>query len=741
LLRVTSVSPPRRPRGLFAALLGATALLLLAHAWHYRFLTDDAYISFRYARNLARGYGLVFNPGFERVEGYTNFLWVLLLAGANAAGLSMEHAAFALSGLATLGLWAVVARFAWRLAPRGRRIWILLPLLLLAATRSVAVWSSSGLETRLFELLVAAGSLRLWSEDERLGRGERGVWPFAALLFGLASLARPDGVLISACAFAAVAAWRGRSLASRGAWLGRSAAAYVALVGAHFAFRYAYYGAWLPNTYYAKVDGRLWWSSGLEYLLAFVLEYGIWLWIPFLVAGALSLRRGGAALVPVLFAAIVLPHALYIVAIGGDHFEYRPFDLYFPYAYLLIGCGALWMARGARATAAVLAGVAALAVGIAELPRQSAAQFPEVYLPGFPGVVIANRAWSIDQGPAAARAEDYLAPDRSLVYRLPGLRAIAEVHQLLIRSMTQRFVGIRQEEHRLFLDTARAQGMELARLVADGRIPADAYVATDCVGAIPYFSGLRVLDRLGLTDARVARGPLQNRETMAHGKHASLARAREDEVDLWALDDVYLLWDPRDPALADRAVRALLRGAPGYAAPVGDGLYLMAELPRGAVVTQQRFPALHFRSARDPGLLAELAHELARSAPRSASARTALAAALRRAGELDEAAAQLRGVLALAPGDAVAHHELAVVLLRQGKRAEAVSLLEEAVRRIPDPTLYRDLGEILMRQGKPALATTNFERALRLAPGDAALRGSLERARAQERLRERDGEN
>src|SRR5688572_25266220 len=59
----------------------ATTFLLGAHAWAYRFLTDDAFISFRYARNLARGAGLVFNPGEAPVEGYTNFLWVLLLAG------------------------------------------------------------------------------------------------------------------------------------------------------------------------------------------------------------------------------------------------------------------------------------------------------------------------------------------------------------------------------------------------------------------------------------------------------------------------------------------------------------------------------------------------------------------------------------------------------------------------------------------------------------------------------------
>ena len=40
---------------------------------------DDAFISFRYAENLANGQGLVFNPG-ERVEGYSNPLWTVLFA-------------------------------------------------------------------------------------------------------------------------------------------------------------------------------------------------------------------------------------------------------------------------------------------------------------------------------------------------------------------------------------------------------------------------------------------------------------------------------------------------------------------------------------------------------------------------------------------------------------------------------------------------------------------------------------
>ena len=101
-----------------------TLALLLAHAAVYWFLTDDAFISFRYARNLSNGDGLVFNPGFERVEGYTNFLWVILLAACDAIGLRPESSAGVLSLGATILLWGLVVGFALRFPPPAGQAWL-----------------------------------------------------------------------------------------------------------------------------------------------------------------------------------------------------------------------------------------------------------------------------------------------------------------------------------------------------------------------------------------------------------------------------------------------------------------------------------------------------------------------------------------------------------------------------------------------------------------------------------------
>src|SRR5262245_45121174 len=69
---------PTRPAAAPVYWIAALAALLfaLAAAWRRQGVSDAAFISFRYAENLFRGLGLVFNPD-ERVEGYSNFLWTL----------------------------------------------------------------------------------------------------------------------------------------------------------------------------------------------------------------------------------------------------------------------------------------------------------------------------------------------------------------------------------------------------------------------------------------------------------------------------------------------------------------------------------------------------------------------------------------------------------------------------------------------------------------------------------------
>ena len=301
------------------------------------FLTDDAFISFRYARNLLEGHGLVFNPG-EYVEGYSNFLWVLELAAIwRVLGVAPEVAAPYLSVVFTAGTLAVMAWWIARLPQlrhRGLVAWMALGLVCSSAT--FAVWTSGGgLETRQFTFFIVLAVICL-----SLYRDSPAGLLVVSLSLALAAYTRPEGSLIAACCFGWFGLqhivdakplkldWREwRQFNWRGALY--LVTPFIALVAAHFLFRYGYYGEWLPNTYYAK-HVRPWYESGFRYLWAATLETGLYLLIP-LAKVALrqrwrECRDGTYALVLLLIAV----HMAYVMRIGGDHFEYRPLDFYWP---------------------------------------------------------------------------------------------------------------------------------------------------------------------------------------------------------------------------------------------------------------------------------------------------------------------------------------------------------------------------------------------------------------------------
>src|SRR4051812_24526368 len=92
-----------------AAILGSAAILLLQYQY-FHYTSDDAYISYRYARNLSDGAGLVWNPG-QHVEGYTNFAWIEVLAGLHWFGadivMSSRWLGFTLAVAVAAGAYAL----------------------------------------------------------------------------------------------------------------------------------------------------------------------------------------------------------------------------------------------------------------------------------------------------------------------------------------------------------------------------------------------------------------------------------------------------------------------------------------------------------------------------------------------------------------------------------------------------------------------------------------------------------
>jgi len=303
-------------------LLLVAALVFVANVLRYHgYLLDDAYISLRYARNLVEGHGLVFNPG-ERVEGYTNFLWVVLGAALLKAGTDAMAGLQWLSVLASLGLLTVVGRLE-RLGGSAAAVPALIWLLPLEA---FGYWTSTGMETMLFATLFTA-AISLGLREALTGRF-RG----SSLVFVLLALTRPEGVLCFALGQGGFAlAWRLR----QGRWplrrLVRDVALFALAYGSYFAWRLAYYDELLPNTFHAKITGGAeQWLNGLINLREWASSYPIFaltLLAPVVLIA--SRRRRLLSAHPELLAlwGITVGWVVYVLLIGGDFMPFLRFFL------------------------------------------------------------------------------------------------------------------------------------------------------------------------------------------------------------------------------------------------------------------------------------------------------------------------------------------------------------------------------------------------------------------------------
>lgn len=336
---------------------------------------DDAYISYRVARNLADGLGPVFNPG-ERVLSVTTPGYALLLAALSPLSRDFVALGLALSGLGLLATAGLLVELSWRPAGDVRS-----PVHGLAALVAVALvltfrllGEAVGMETPLY----VAGLLALFAAYRRaLGHPARSAahrrWlALTAAAAGVAFLLRPDGLLA-----AAVVAGHYLATQRRAAWPGLALFGAVALLvaGPWVIFAWLYYGSPVPNTLAAKATQGLaedvprWgpglWAAAQEWArgqpaAAALAAVGL----------VVGLRRAGttAAVRRVSVAWAVLTVALHsLLGVRSYFWYYAPL---MPVVALLAGDGVGWFAqqagRGRRAVGLALAIlVVAVAVPVA----------------------------------------------------------------------------------------------------------------------------------------------------------------------------------------------------------------------------------------------------------------------------------------------------------------------------------------------------------------------------------------
>jgi len=282
----------------------------------YFVLPDDGMISMRFARNLASGLGLVWNPG-ERVQGFTNPAWTLMMGVVHwigvpgrLASLPMQLASAAIDLLTAVYLW-------WRVSERTGPDWGIGAAAAYLASSCAICWAISGWETSAITLGWAIALDPVLEESPR----PIDVWR-SLIAAGLTVLFRPDAGLL----LGALAVYWALTTSRNERW-SVIAAVMVAAVPALALgiFQRGYYGSWIPNTATLKRSaGILSVGPGIEYVLMSIFRY------PFNAAviaggifGASRLRRPAAA----LLAALAGTYLIYVVSVGGDHFAHARFLL------------------------------------------------------------------------------------------------------------------------------------------------------------------------------------------------------------------------------------------------------------------------------------------------------------------------------------------------------------------------------------------------------------------------------
>ena len=213
---------------------------------------DDAYISLRYAANWASGEGLCFNPG-EKVEGYTNFLLVLIEAVAIRLGADPVSTMIVIGWACLAAMAGSFALFAVRHLFPGDLVFPALAGVLVALNPVLLCWGASGLETCLYTLL-------LWvSLILALGAERRARTALAAVCLILAAMTRPEAaallpVMLLVVFFQRRSARPARGRGRRGGQTALYGLVFVIGYGVYFVARAWYFGYLFPNTFYAKLD-------------------------------------------------------------------------------------------------------------------------------------------------------------------------------------------------------------------------------------------------------------------------------------------------------------------------------------------------------------------------------------------------------------------------------------------------------------------------------------------------------
>lgn len=441
-------------------------------AYQLMWVGDDAFISFRYAKNLIDGHGLVYNPG-ERVEGYTNFLWTILLAIAMGFGADPVAASVVLSLGSLAVLVFLVAWLSAHTAPPGSRVAVPIAAVVTAGSYLIANFGTSGLETMFAATLgVAALVLAL-----------RGRWTLASVAGCAAAMSHPDHILLWGSLLLALLT-DPEVLRTPAAWVKdvrrrRTLLAFVAplflLFVPYFVARWIYYGDLFPNTYYAKSGGLTYFQQGSRYTLITFFAAGLFAAFPLAFFGAA--RRVGT-LGGRYFLIVVPLFSLYVAKVGGDFMLGRLFVAMLPLVFVFAEAACRDLLAASKISVRGLGVVAVVGLSLAAIPVRVVA-------------------------------------DKEKFWHVSDERSFYPLSQPSLDGVRSHY---------------RNRAGDIERHVLRHGI--DPLLGAGNVGVVGYFSGVRIVDILALVDRNVAHMPIQKRTRPGHEKIARGPYLLQRQVDI-----------------------------------------------------------------------------------------------------------------------------------------------------------------------------------------------------------------
>jgi len=453
---------------LYRILLGVVLVLAAVAAGLHYFVEDDAFISFRYAKNFAEGNGLVWYHDL-REFGFTNFIFTVAVALLSYIGLNPETAAFILTFPAFLA--SVMLTVQLSLMVGSSKKVALITGLVVGTHYTISSYASSGMETAVQMMLVLATYVQIFRYTE--GKHHVSPWGIGASA-ALALLCRLDSALLLFYAYLYLLAYHFRQwrmqgnayVGQRTVWLPSAVMVLVPIgaVAAMMGWSYWYYGSALPNTYYAKfgVVGEFI-SEGLQYGYSY-LQAECFFPLVLLALTCVTCLEAAIRKLAVNPKVLYLIGAcflwwIYIISIGGDFMEFRLLVPMLPLFY--VGCFGMIETVLDHRKVRFWCAMAVVCVGV-----------------------------NIAHG------------------------FVFEYGNILVDSVKRLNGLVRKDE-----PNWTVTGTSLRKLFYTGG-PDDVVLALHPVGAIPYYSGLVTVDEFGLNDRWVALYGVPGRIMAGHRRRA-----------------------------------------------------------------------------------------------------------------------------------------------------------------------------------------------------------------------------